>query len=241
MFPFVPKIELFENTPDDVIENARERYRLDPERRRIVFSARMMPAKRPELAIQAFAEIAQQRPEWDLVMVGDGPLRAGLEASVPRELQKRIIWTGFLDDDAAVAGIYATSDILLLPSDYEPWGVVIVEAAAAGLAIVASDVVGAAPELVQSGRNGALFASGNLTSLVAALQETTHDRLIDDQKRKSRLVLQEWLDQCDPVVGFRSALKHCGLQLAASREPPPDVRDRTEAAELAMASSLGTN
>jgi glycosyltransferase involved in cell wall biosynthesis/lauroyl/myristoyl acyltransferase len=241
MFPFVPDVELFENTPADATEQAQERYGLDPERRRIVFSARMMPAKRPQLALQAFAEIAGQRTEWDLVMVGDGPLRASLETSVPPELRERITWTGFLDDDAKVAGIYAKSDILLLPSDYEPWGVVIVEAAAAGLAIVASDVVGAAPELIQPGRNGALFASGNLTSLVAALRETTDDRLIDNQKRESRLILREWLDQCDPVAGFRAALKHCGLPLAAALAPRLDASDPSDAAELAMASASGTN
>jgi glycosyltransferase involved in cell wall biosynthesis len=241
MFPFVPDIELFEKTPDDAVEQSRKRYGLDPERRRIVFSARLMPAKRPELAIHAFAEIAEQRPEWDLVMMGDGPLRAGLETSVPPELRERIIWTGFVDDDAEVAGIYANSDILLLPSDYEPWGVVIVEAAASGLAIIASDVVGAAPELVHPGRNGALFTSGSLVSLMAALRETTDDRRIDAQKRESRLVLREWLEQCDPVAGFRAALKHSGLQLAAPLGLSPDTNYPANPAELAMASASATN
>jgi len=219
MFPFVPDIELFENTAEPAIERARAKYRFSVARRRIVFSARMMPAKRPDLAVQAFAAIAADRPEWDLVMLGDGPLRPELEASPPAHLRERITWTGFLDDAADVAGIYAQCDVLLLPSDHEPWGVVVVEVAAAGLAIVASDKVGAAPELVHNGRNGAVFAAGDLPALVRAVLDVTDERRIDEAKSQSRALLREWLAQCDPVASFRAALRSCDLYDAAPSEP----------------------
>ena len=217
-FPFVPDIELFRNTPTSVVHRAQQRFGLSRGRRRIVFSARMMPAKRPDLAISAFAQIAEKRPEWDLVMVGDGPLRTDAEAGVPAHLRDRVIWTGFLDDAADVAGIYASSDALLLPSDHEPWGVVVVEAAAAGLAIVASDAVGAAPELVHPGRNGALFAAGDQRALIAALLEVTDAERIDAAKLQSQDIVRQWLDECDPVVSFRKALQHCGLEDSTPRE-----------------------
>jgi glycosyltransferase involved in cell wall biosynthesis len=231
MFPFVPDIELFSSTPTSVVERAQQRFGLSTGRRRIVFSARMMPAKRPDLAINAFAQIADKRPEWDLVMVGDGALRKDIEANVPTQLRDRVIWTGFLDDAADVAGIYASSDALLLPSDHEPWGVVVVEAAAAGLAIVASDVVGAAPELIHPGRNGALFAAGDLQLLIAALLEVTDAERIDAAKLQSKSIVSQWLDECDPVISFRKALQHCGLEDSAPREfAGPLVRRRVEIA-----------
>lgn len=210
-FPFVPDIALFERTPSDALDRAAARFNLKPNRRRIVYSARMMPAKRPDLAVAAFANIAAERPDWDLVMIGEGQLRAGLEKSVPDALRDRVLWTGFLNDTEDIAGIYAQCDLMILPSDHEPWGVVIVEAVASGLAIVASDKVGAAPELVHQHENGALFRSGDLGALTAALHETTAEDVVDVRKARSRQILGEWLEQSGPVRGFRAALMDCGV------------------------------
>jgi glycosyltransferase involved in cell wall biosynthesis len=207
MFPFVPDIQLFENTPAQAIERMREKFNLPPGRRRLVFSARMMDAKRPDLAVNAFAAIADERPDWDLVMIGDGPLRTAVEASVPDRLCSRVVWTGFLNSAEDVAGLYAQCDALVLPSDHEPWGVVVVEAAAAGLAIVASDNVGAAPELVKSGVNGALFTAGDLAALSDALRQLTAPGQVNEAKVQSLAVLHAWLAQCDPVAAFRRALR----------------------------------
>jgi glycosyltransferase involved in cell wall biosynthesis len=210
-FPFIPDIELFENPPAEAIESARRLFDLDPQRRRVLFSARLMRVKRPDLALKAFVAIASSRPGWDLVMAGDGPLRSELEASVPAELKQRIVWTGFVHDQRELAGLYAQCDALLLPSDKEPWGVVVVEAAAAGLAIIASDVVGASPELVKTDRNGAVFPAGDLDELVKALEQVSDEANIDRMQNESRRVLSEWLADADPVVGFRKALVACGI------------------------------
>jgi glycosyltransferase involved in cell wall biosynthesis len=185
-----------------------------------------MQAKRPDLAIRAFAAIADERPEWDLVMLGDGDLRASLESNVPSGLRDRIMWTGFLHDAREIAGLYSLCDVMLLPSDHEPWGVVVVEAAAAGLAIVASEVVGAAPELVHDGRNGQQFLAGNMASLISALRMCTSPAWIDHAKAESRQLLHEWLAKSDPVRGFHDALACCGVTSdsvsnAVKRRPVP--------------------
>jgi glycosyltransferase involved in cell wall biosynthesis len=130
---------------------------------------------------------------------------------VSDDLRKRILWAGFLHDSREVASLYALADVLLLPSEHEPWGVVVAEAAAAGVAIVASDVVGAAPELVQDHRNGYRFLAGDGQSLVHALRLCTSGDFIDKGKQQSRAVLREWIAEADPVAGFRAALSSCGL------------------------------
>lgn len=205
-FPFIPDTHLFRCPPAASVAEVRQRFDWNPERRRILFSARMMPVKRPDLALAAFQAIADERPNWDLVMLGEGPLRASLEASVPEHLRHRITWTGFLNTPREIAGLYASCDVLLLPSDHEPWGVVVVEAAAAGLAIVATDVVGAAPELIHPGRNGQLFPPGDLPRMIAALRATTLANVVDSAKQQSQHVLDEWLTVSDPVAGFRTAI-----------------------------------
>ena len=231
LFPFVPDVELFENPPADAIDSTRRRFKLDAQRRRLLFSARLMRVKRPDLAIKAFAAIALGRPEWDLVIAGDGGLRRELEASVPAGLRDRIVWTGFIDDTRQLSGLYAQCDALLLPSDKEPWGVVVVEAAAAGLAIVTSDVVGASAELVDCDRNGAVFPAGDLDALTQALRHVTDRRHIDGLKSESRHVLREWLTSADPVMGFRAALMTCGVLNESSNDTwnlPNDTRSTAD-------------
>jgi glycosyltransferase involved in cell wall biosynthesis len=105
-----------------------------------------------------------------------------------------------------VSAIYRASDVLVLPSDYEPWALVINEAAAAGMAIVSSNVVGAAAELVRENVNGKLFAPGDLHGLINSLLEITDAGVTDRMKATSAQVLTDWRQRGDPVDGLRQAL-----------------------------------
>lgn len=210
-FPYEPDYGLIQHLDQSKIDQTRQRFNLPTGRRRIVFSGRLTQVKRPDLLIDAFAAIAPRRPQWDLVMVGDGPLRDQLKARLPGELAARVFWTGFLDDQAAVASLYRLSDVLVLPSDYEPWALVINEAAAAGIAIVSSHVVGAAAELVRDGVNGRLFQAGDLPSLTEALLDTTDPDKIDACKSASAGILADWRKRGDPVNGLRQALAAGGV------------------------------
>ena len=73
--PYEPDYELIARLPPERIEEVRVKHQLAPGRRRLIFCARMIRVKRPDLVIDAFNAIADQRPEWDLVMVGEGQLR----------------------------------------------------------------------------------------------------------------------------------------------------------------------
>ena len=209
--PYEPDYDLIRALPPERIEQVRTRFGLRPDRRRIVFSGRLVRNKRPDLAVDAFAAIADRRPEWDLVIAGEGVERAGLEARVPAGLKSRVIWTEFISDPADVSAVYRLCDVLVLPSDYEPWALVVNEAAAAGLAIVSSSVVGAAYELVRDGVNGAVFPPGDLAAATKALLVVTDPQRIETLKAGSRGVLQEWRSRGDPVQGLRAALRHCGV------------------------------
>lgn len=212
LYPFAPDTSLFDDPPADAVEQVVNRFPfLDQERRRIVFSARLMPVKRPDLAVQAFSQIAAERPSWELVILGDGVLRQAVESSVPAHLRDRIHFTGFVNDPTDLAAIYGRSDVLLLPSDHEPWGVVVVEAAAAGLAIVTTNVVGAAPELVAPDRNGVRFPVGDKQALVDALRVVTAEETIDAMRNESKQVFRDWCRVADPVDGMRNALRYCGI------------------------------
>lgn len=209
--PYEPDYGLIERLPRATIDRVRRELDLKPERKRVVFCGRFIEAKRPDMAIDAFAAIAGERPDWDLIMIGDGELRAACEARVPEQLRSRVRFTGFIGEQDRISAIYKASDVFVLPSIYEPWGVVINESVCAGMAVVATDSVGAAGELVRDGVNGRTFAPGDVSGLTEALRDATNPAKLDSYQSKSAEVLADWRRRGDPVAGIRAALKAAGV------------------------------
>jgi glycosyltransferase involved in cell wall biosynthesis len=207
LFPYEPDYALFEQ-PDAEHERAFiQRYSLNAGRKRLLYSGRLVSVKRVDLLIDAFARVAAHRPEWDLVLAGDGPLRNQLESRVPVGLRDRVTWTGFLQmKDTACC--YRQCDVLVHPSEYEPWALVVNEAIAAGLAVVASNVIGAAVELVRHGTNGLLVQPRNVESLTDALLRITTPTATEAMRAQAPAILKQWRTAADPVAGVRQALKY---------------------------------
>ena len=209
-FPYEPDYALFERPSSDRRSAARRRYGLSEGRRHLLFTGRMIAAKRPDLLLAAFENIAAIRPDWDLVMVGDGPLRSRLENHGGVQHGQRVHWLGFIADAAELAALYAVCDVFVLPSDFEPWGVVLTEAATR-LALVASSAVGAAADVIEDGLNGRVFPQGDADGLRDALLDVTTPGRTDAMKAASPGVLRRWRRSADPVVNLRLALQSSGL------------------------------
>lgn len=195
--PYEPDYDLIRSTPPAPLPAGR---------RHLIYSGRLAPVKRVDLLLDAFAGVAPERPEWNLLVAGGGSLRGELEARVPAALADRVRWLGFLDDQAALSALYRAADVLVLPSDYEPWAVVVNEAVAAGLAVVASDAVGAAADLVRDGVNGRVFPHGDLATLIECLRDVTAPGHAEAMGAASAEVLADWRRAADPVAGLRQAL-----------------------------------
>lgn len=177
-------------------------------RRRILFCGRFAPEKRVDLLIAAFVSLAPQNPDWDLVLVGVGPLRDTLLAAVQPLLSSRVKWLPFMQRPEQLAAIYRSSRILVLPSDREPWGIVVTEAAAAGLALVTAQGVGAARELVAEGETGYLFTRGDSDDLARSLAKAMAD--CDRLGAAAARRLAAWRASSDPIEGLRQALRTFG-------------------------------
>lgn len=213
--PYEPDYEQIRAMPASAVEAVTEKFKLAPGRRRLIYSGRLTQVKRVDLLVDAFVAISAERPEWDLVIVGGGEDQEKLQHRIPDSLKSRVTWAGFQGDQAVVSSFYRAGDALCLPSEYEPWALVINEAVAAGLAVVASDVVGAAAELVRDGVNGKIFKSRDLSDLTAALRFVTDPDRIDALRAGSEGVLADWRRRGDPVEGVRDALRLAGLLPAA--------------------------
>lgn len=208
--PYWPDYDSYASVDSDALARFKQRFGLNDQRRYLVYSGRLAPEKRVDLLIDAFAAIAPDRPNWDLLVVGDGALREELRGRVPPGLHDRVIWTGFLDrNEPALA--YHCGEILVLPSAAEPWALVVQEAMAAGLAVVASDVVGAAHELIRDDFGGRIFKSGDGKHLEQALREVTDPGQTYSVKQEAQTALREYRRRVDPVAEIRRALCDVGV------------------------------
>lgn len=209
--PYEPDYSLIHNQPEAAIAETAVKHRLDPDRKRLLFSGRLTAVKRVDLLIEAFIAVADDRPDWDLVIVGDGELKDSLQAKLPEHLRSRVIWTGFVSDQSELSRLYRASHVLMLPSSFEPWALVVNEAVAAGMAVVATDVVGAAAELVRDGVNGHIVPVDDLPALIAATQSVTDAANTGRMRAASNDVLAAWQREGDPVEGIRQALRYAGV------------------------------
>lgn len=140
----------------------RTRLGLEADRPILLFVGKLMPRKRPDLLIEAWRRARWPGPAPALLMAGDGVLRETLRQAAPEA-----VFVGF-QNQSQLPALYALADLLVVPSDREPWGLVVNEAMASGTAVVASDQVGAAHDLI-SPETGAVFRAGDADALAAAL------------------------------------------------------------------------
>lgn len=137
---------------------------LDPDLPVVLFAAKLSPHKRVLDLVAAMDQLDQTA---SLVVIGDGEQRQEVAHLAAQRPWMRTL--GFVNQGDLPAW-YGTSDIVVLPSDHEPWGLVINEAMAAGAVPIVSDAVGCGPDLVADGA-GRIFPVGNVTALASALAD----------------------------------------------------------------------
>ena len=136
-------------SPEHRNDALRTSWGADSATRVLLYVGRLAPEKNLKLVIQTYNNLKRSHPDIKLVLVGDGPMRAGLEKDNPE-----VIFAGF-QTGPSLAQHYASADIFLFASQTETFGNVTLEAMASRLAIVAFHHA-AAGELIQSGVNGML-------------------------------------------------------------------------------------
>lgn len=119
--------------------------------------------------LRSFVKVAEVSNSC-LVLVGNGPLEKQCRDYVEESnLQNHVLFRGVVPRES-IGSILKCCDTLVLPSRYDGWGVVLNEAASAGLALIASTQVGAARHLIVPGWNGFLVKAGSIDSLAYAMK-----------------------------------------------------------------------
>lgn len=146
---------------------------------RATYVGRLVEHKRVADLIEALALVEG----WSLTIAGDGPERDSLAVLAERlGVATRVRFAGFVNQ-SDLPSLYAKTDVLLLPSEFEPFGIVVHEAGLSGVpSIVSSRCVGVIDELVIDGESGLVFQMGQPSSLADRLRA-----LIDDPDLLARL------------------------------------------------------
>lgn len=149
----------------------------------MLFCAKLQPWKRPHDVLEAFIQAdTTHNSKTYLIFAGDGPLQVTLEQQAAEAgMAGRVKFLGFVNQ-SQLPPIYTASDLLVLPSDYEPFGVVVNEAMLCGCPVIVSDRVGARYDLVRDEETGFVYPSGNVNALTEILQ-----KLLPDADRISQM------------------------------------------------------
>jgi glycosyltransferase involved in cell wall biosynthesis len=174
--------------------HVRAAWSVAPAERVILFCGKLQPWKRPLDVLRAFAVAAI--PHSTLVFAGDGDLRARIEAEASAlGVSERVHMLGFVNQ-SQLPGVYRASDIVVVASEYEPFGLVVNEAMLCGCVVVASDKVGAVGDLVVEGRTGFVYPCGDTEALVSTIRQIfAEDSALSVIADRARDQVRSWSPQ----------------------------------------------
>ena len=150
----------------------RARYAA-PEEKIIFFVGRMVREKGVQILIEALPKVRWGYHDAKLLICGGGQREHLVNLAAYLGMERHVYFAGFVPDEDLMK-IYAVSDIACFPSLYEPFGIVALEAMAAGLPVVVSDA-GGLPEVVENGVTGITTYAGNPNSLADGLLKLLHE------------------------------------------------------------------
>lgn len=146
------------------------------ERRVLLAVGRLQAQKGFDWLVEAFSKLADKHFDWDLVILGEGPLRATLDKQVLESgLGRRIFLPGLAGN---VGEWYENADLFVMSSRFEGFPMTLVEAMAHGLAAVSFDCDTGPRDIIRHELDGLLVSPGNVTELTAALDCLASDTLM---------------------------------------------------------------
>jgi glycosyltransferase involved in cell wall biosynthesis len=183
--------------PDDSDRSKiRNQLRISDQDKVILFAGRLSRKKQVHLIIEALYKSIQKDHDWKLIIAGEGPLEKDLKTQVERlKLAELVYFVGSVSNDR-IPSIYNSADIVALPSKDEGIPMMLLEALACGIPVVATNV-GGIPEIVKSNLNGVIIAEQTADCLVEGIEHCLKINWEKDTIVKS----------IDPWSGEKTALK----------------------------------
>lgn len=141
--------------------------------RHLLAIGKLIPQKGFDLAIKAFAQVAERYPEWTLTILGEGEMRSELEKlCLELDLEDRVFMPGVVKN---IDAHLRKADIFILPSRFEGFPVTLCEAMACGVPVIASNCLSGPREIVHDGIDGMLVKPENISALAIGMSQLMSD------------------------------------------------------------------
>jgi glycosyltransferase involved in cell wall biosynthesis len=171
-------------------QTLRDIHGIGPQSIIFLYVGRMEPHKGMWDLLQAFSQVTSKSPDCHLMLVGDGSMNKAV-ATLALDHQG-IHYRGRLSG-IDLLDAYAISDVFVLPSLFEPWGLVVNEAMAAGLPVIASDRVGCIDDLIVVGETGFVVCAESSDQLASTMENFSFSRsLAAAMGKKARQHISPW-------------------------------------------------
>jgi glycosyltransferase involved in cell wall biosynthesis len=204
----------FANLARSVRERAAQcRTELGLPSRYFVYAGRVTREKGVFHLLEAYTRMEPAlRSQVGLVLVGEDTARNELMKNAAKFSPGKVVFAGFAQRDQ-LAAFYALAEALVFPTLSDTWGLVVNEAMACGLPIIASDVAGCVADLVQDGENGYVIPTGNVDKLAEAMTAFARDpQLASRMGQHSARLIEAFSPECC-AAGLATAV---GVPLSVS-------------------------
>ncbi|MGI9077947.1 MAG: glycosyltransferase family 4 protein [Gemmatimonadaceae bacterium] len=190
-------------------EALRRKWEIPTDRIIVAYVGKLTPRKHPEALLELCAKPALTSGAH-IVFAGSGPEEALLRREVERRGIKNVSFLGFVNQ-RALPEVYSLADLFVMPSEFEPWGLVLNEAMAAGLPVVVSDEVGAAEDLVNGHGTGYVFPSGRWDIMAEEVERLVADAELRKRFGEAARARTQLYSNDAAVEGILAALRALGL------------------------------
>ncbi len=190
-----------ETTPFEQASGAafRKALGIAPDAPLVGFVGQLDSRKGIGVILTAFDHVINRIPQAKLVFVGEGPLREMIESEIRvKEWQDSVFLTGFSDD---IPEVMQAIDLLILPSFWEGFGIVIIEAMAASKPVISTNI-SSMPEIIVEGETGFLIEPGDSDTLAERIIALLQDEAL--RKRMGEAGLQ----RVDSMFSYTAMINH---------------------------------
>jgi glycosyltransferase involved in cell wall biosynthesis len=170
----------------DLREGQRRELEVNADDTVVLFSGKLISRKGVDLLLYSIKSLPSSlREKVVIVFVGSGELLEKLKVLAQQEPKVRVQFVGF-KNQKQLSPYFHAADMLVLPSHYDPWGLVVNEALHHGIPCVVSQTVGCAKDLITPGVTGEVFATGSACELASALRRALELSRVPDIRCRCR-------------------------------------------------------
>ncbi|MBT4770598.1 MAG: glycosyltransferase family 4 protein [Rhodospirillaceae bacterium] len=186
----------------------RSECNIPPDAIIFLFCGRLIPRKRPQDLLAAFTHVTRAQPKAWLVIVGDGPLRDGLEKDARAQGLHNVLFSGF-KNLSQISAYYQMADVFVISSEYDPTPKALNEAMTFALPAIVSTGIGTAHDLLIDNENGLVYETGDTAAFAASMLRLSLDRDLRQRMGDAAAkTVDAWSPQAN-VDGLVAALDFC--------------------------------